>query len=175
LERGKRIELSASAWKAEVLPLYEPRINNFMYITYIDFPNVPEHLLESIEDIVNKPRCESIVTQNYFQTRLVNKNLEDWLEKNLPCKFMVRYQIIYTGIPIHKDEGNRKLAYNYLLAQGSNNARTIIFDDSKKILQSEILPLKTWHSIKTDMYHGVFGLQKNIPRVSLSVTPSNLE
>ena len=26
MERGKRIELSASAWKAEVLPLYEPRI-----------------------------------------------------------------------------------------------------------------------------------------------------
>jgi hypothetical protein len=25
VERGKRIELSASAWKAEVLPLYEPR------------------------------------------------------------------------------------------------------------------------------------------------------
>jgi hypothetical protein len=28
MERGKRIELSASAWKAEVLPLYEPRIKN---------------------------------------------------------------------------------------------------------------------------------------------------
>ncbi len=27
LERGKRIELSALAWKAKVLPLYEPRIN----------------------------------------------------------------------------------------------------------------------------------------------------
>ena len=26
LERGKRIELSALAWKAKVLPLYEPRI-----------------------------------------------------------------------------------------------------------------------------------------------------
>ena len=26
MERGKRIELSASAWKAEVLPLYEPRM-----------------------------------------------------------------------------------------------------------------------------------------------------
>ena len=25
LERGKRIELSALAWKAKVLPLYEPR------------------------------------------------------------------------------------------------------------------------------------------------------
>ncbi len=31
MERGKRIELSASAWKAEVLPLYEPRIVLFIY------------------------------------------------------------------------------------------------------------------------------------------------
>ena len=28
LERGKRIELSALAWKAKVLPLYEPRIDS---------------------------------------------------------------------------------------------------------------------------------------------------
>ena len=27
MEQGKRIELSASAWKAEVLPLYEPCVN----------------------------------------------------------------------------------------------------------------------------------------------------
>ena len=172
MERGKRIELSASAWKAEVLPLYEPRINKFMYITYLDFPNIPEELLESIEDIINKPRYESVVTQNFFQTRLVNKNLEDWLEKNLPCKFMVRYQIIYPGLPIHKDMGNRKLAYNYLLSLGGNNVKTMIFDESKKLLQSETLPLKTWHSIKTDMYHGVFGIQSETPRIALSVTPS---
>jgi hypothetical protein len=67
--------------------------------------------------------------------------------------------------------GNRKLAYNYLLEQGGNNVKTMIFDDSKKLLQSETLPLRTWHSIKTDMFHGVFGLYKDIPRVSLSITP----
>ena len=142
-----------------------------MYITYLSFPNIPEDLLESVEDILNKPRCESIVTQDHFQTRLVNKNLEDWLEKNLPCKFMVRYQIIYYGLPVHKDMGNRKLAYNYLLALGGSNIKTLIFDDSKKILQSETLPLRTWHSIKTDMFHGVFGLYKDTPRISLSITP----
>ena len=27
MERGNRIELSALAWKAKVLPLYEPRID----------------------------------------------------------------------------------------------------------------------------------------------------
>ena len=142
-----------------------------MYITYLDFPNIPEDLLESVEDILNKPRYESVVKQDYFQTRLINKNLEDWLEKNLLFKFSVRYQIIYTGLPIHKDMGNRKLAYNYLLAQGGDNVKTIILDDSKKLLQSETLPLRTWHSIKTDMYHTVVGVKHNTPRVALSITP----
>jgi hypothetical protein len=142
-----------------------------MYITYLSFSNIPNDLLESIEDILTKPQCDSIVTQDYFQTRFIDKNLKNWLEKNLLFKFSVRYQIIYPGLPIHKDMGNRKLAYNYLLSLGGNNVKTMIFDDTKKLLQSEILPLKTWHSIKTDMYHGVFGLQKDNPRVSLSVTP----
>ena len=146
-----------------------------MHITYLSFPDIPDDLLESIEDILNKPRYESVVKQDFFQTRLINKNLEDWLERNLSFKFSVRYQIIYPGLPIHKDMGNRKLAYNYLLAQGGNNVKTMIFDNTKKLLQSEILPLRTWHSIKTDMYHGVFGIQKDNPRVALSVTPINLE
>jgi hypothetical protein len=141
------------------------------YIENINLPTIPEKFVESIEDILNKPRGDSIVTQDYFQTRFIDKNLKNWLENNLLFKFSVRYQIIYPGLPIHKDMGNRKLAYNYLLSLGGNNVKTMIFDDTKKLLQSEILPLKTWHSIKTDMYHGVFGLQKDNPRVSLSVTP----
>jgi hypothetical protein len=142
-----------------------------MYITYLDFPNIPEDLLESIDDILNKPRLISVGEQDYFQTRPLNKNLEDWLKNNLPCKFITRYQIIYPNLPIHKDRGNRRLAYNYLLSLGGNNVKTIIFDETKKMLQSEILPLMTWHSIKTDMYHGVFGVQNETPRISLSVTP----
>ena len=31
MERGRRIELLALAWKAKVLPLYEPRINTCMH------------------------------------------------------------------------------------------------------------------------------------------------
>jgi hypothetical protein len=141
------------------------------YIDYLTLPDLPEDLLESVEDIINKPRKNSVVKQDYFQARPISDELQDWLEKNLPFKFIAQYQIIYLGLPIHKDEGNRKLAYNYILAQGGNNVKTMIFDDDKKLLQSETLPLKTWHSIKTDMFHGVFGLQSNNPRVSISVTP----
>ena len=32
VERGKRIELSALAWKAKVLPLYEPRVGLFNHL-----------------------------------------------------------------------------------------------------------------------------------------------
>lgn len=145
------------------------------YIEYINLPTIPEELLESVEDIINKTRTNSIVTQDFFQGRPISDKLQVWLENNLSFDFVAQYQIIYNGIPIHKDEGNRKLAYNYLLEQGGNKVTTVIFDDDKKLLQSEILPLKTWHSIKTDMYHGVFGLPRNNPRVSLSVTPLNLE
>jgi hypothetical protein len=141
------------------------------YIEYINFPSLPNELLDPIENIINSTRINSIVKQDFFQGRPVSNQLQDWLEKNLSFNFVAQYQIIYSGIPIHKDMGNRKLAYNYLLVLGGSNVKTVIFDDSKKILQSEILPLRTWHSIKTDMFHGVFGLQKDNPRVSLSVTP----
>lgn len=142
------------------------------YIENLSLPNVPDDLLESVEDIINKPRGNSIVTQDYFQARPISNELQYWLEKHLPFKFIAQYQIIYPGLPIHKDMGNRKVAYNYLLSQGGNNVKTVIFDESKKILQSEILPLKSWHSIKTDMFHGVFGIMKDTPRISLSLTPS---
>jgi len=141
------------------------------YIENLSLPNVPDDLLESVEDIINKPRGNSIVTQDYFQARPISNELQNWLEKNLPFKFIAQYQIIYLGLPIHKDEANRKLAYNYLLSQGGNKVSTLVFDDNKTLLQSEILPLKTWHSIKTDMYHGVFGLIKDTPLISLSITP----
>ena len=140
-------------------------------IQYINLPCVPEELIESNKTIINSTRTNSIVKQDFFQGRPISIELQDWLEKNLSFDFVAQYQVIYAGIPVHKDMGNRKLAYNYLLSLGGDNVKTMIFNESKKILQSEILPLKTWHSIKTDMFHGVFGLYKDTPRISLSITP----
>ena len=36
MERDKRIELSALAWKAKVLPLYEPRFKKYLLSTTND-------------------------------------------------------------------------------------------------------------------------------------------
>ena len=37
VERGRRIELLALAWKAKVLPLYEPRIISFIILDIVSF------------------------------------------------------------------------------------------------------------------------------------------
>ena len=38
MERGKRIELSALAWKARVLPLYEPRFDTLVRLGGLEPP-----------------------------------------------------------------------------------------------------------------------------------------
>ena len=143
------------------------------YIKYLDFPKIPEDLLESVEDILNKPRFISIVKADYFQTRPINQNLQDWLTNHLAFEFDARYQLIYTGLPIHKDLA-RTIAYNYLLVSGGHDVKTIIYDNDKNILETYIIPLKTWHSINTDMYHGVDGILLNNVRVALSITPKTI-
>ena len=61
MERGRRIELLALAWKAKVLPLYEPRINIFMY-TYdaITKTGIQIHL-----SMTNKNTCYIYVNDIY--------------------------------------------------------------------------------------------------------------
>ena len=56
------------------------------YLQYINFPLVPEYLLESHDDILNKQsKVESIVNENYqyFQTKPVNNDLLIWTKNTL--------------------------------------------------------------------------------------------
>ena len=41
MERGRRIELLALAWKAKVLPLYEPRIKKMERLVRIELTSEP--------------------------------------------------------------------------------------------------------------------------------------
>lgn len=147
-----------------------------MYIKYLNFPQVPEHLLESVEDILAKPPEDMVV--RYFETfqfKPVKQELVDWLNNNIKGKFYAKYQIIFHGIPIHKDHpafpGDRRIAYNYIIDTGGSTVITSVYDDDKNLIQSEHLPAKTWHSLVVERYHGVEGINPDHPRVALTVTP----
>jgi hypothetical protein len=142
------------------------------YIEYLDLPKIPEHLLESIQDIIIKSpkNFSSVATEYpYFKTRYINDDLQSWLQSIFYFKVYAQYQLIYNGLPIHIDKNNRVTAYNYLLNAGGDNVKTSIYDNNYKILQSERIDLKRWHRINTGMLHGVHGIQSNNVRVSLSL------
>jgi len=147
-----------------------------MYIKFLDYPQIPEELLVPIEEILAKPPEENMVKDfEYFWNKRINPELEEWLRSKFKMKFYAYYQVIHPNIPIHTDKpafkNDRKIAFNYLLALGGDNVITSVYDKDYKVLQSECLPLKTWHSLRVEMLHGVSGIADDKLRVALSVTP----
>ena len=142
------------------------------YIEYLNLPSIPEHLIESIQDIINKPpKNFSNVSSEYayFKTKYVNDDLKSWLQSIFDFEIYPQYQLVYKGLPIHTDKGNRILAYNYLLDTGGTNVITKVYDDKYKLLQAEKLELKRWHCINTGMLHGVHGIQPDKVRIAISI------
>lgn len=152
-----------------------------MYIRYLNFPTVPEHLIEPLTDIVDGPFT---VDAGYFKSRSVNNTLLLWLQTIFPFDLSATYQIISHELPIHKDVSvainghycvdDRILAINYLLDAGGNNITTQVYEeDQRTILQSENIIEKQWHYLDVAKYHGVSGLPQKSNRISISVTVKN--
>lgn len=137
-------------------------------LDYVDLPKIPDFLLPSISEIIASPRQPSVVKYDLFQTRKVNDDLHDWLKHNMHMDFHPQFQLIYNGIPIHKDIA-RNSCYNYLLDTGGENVKTIVYDESKlRILKALHIPLKTWYYLNTTLFHTV----KNIETVRIALSLS---
>lgn len=145
------------------------------HIEYLDLPPVPQQFIKPVEEIIALP--PKIMTevpeayQNVFNTRYVEDELNEWLKTIFDFPMFAQYQLIYRGIPVHKDKSNRLLAYNFLLATGGDNVITTIYDDNMKLLQFEKLPTHRWHRIETGYFHGVHGIAIGSVRCSISITP----
>ena len=142
------------------------------YLVYLDLPTIPEELLESIEEIINKPPKEHTNVPahfTYFETRPVNPRLTEWMNDIFKTSIGAQYQIVKPNITIHKDIG-RNVAFNYLLKTGGD-AHTCFFDDDKHLLHMEKIPVNRWHRIRTDVYHNVIGVTSD--RVSVSMMLSD--
>jgi hypothetical protein len=75
LERGNRIELSALAWKAKVLPLYEPRINSLMkYYAPIPLDNL-KTIQEKVFSLFPKEKLYANMTSLFYIPNDINSFL----------------------------------------------------------------------------------------------------
>lgn len=142
------------------------------YIEYLDLPKIPTHLIDSVESIINmSPKSNSNVAADYpyFKTKNVNDDLKSWLQSLFDFEIFPQYQLVYNGLPIHIDKGNRVVAFNYLLDTGGDSVKTAVYDSNYKLLQCETLEVSRWHRINTGMLHGVHGIHRDRVRVAISI------
>jgi hypothetical protein len=147
-----------------------------MFIDYVDLPTIPEHLLETTNDIIARPplgvrSTYGIVKTTYdVQRRKINDNLQEWLQSI--CEFQVnaQYLLLNSAVPIHKDPPFRPQAYNYILDPGGLDVATNVYSEDKStILKSLVIPAKTWYCLDTGLWHGVTGINPNSWRVLVTI------
>lgn len=140
------------------------------FVQYLDLPAVPPSLIEPLQVVVDKPPRNSWFSKPPFSTRDCSPELTIWLRNNITLRklFHAQYQLVWTGLRIHKDNG-RLEAFNYLLNSGGENIKTLFYDDDKQCLHEEIIPLQRWHRIDTSQYHNVL-VQPNQIRLAISLT-----
>jgi hypothetical protein len=152
-----------------------------MYIEYLNFPTVPEHLIKSPEYVLTGP---FEFNTSYFKSKTVNRDLMDWLQIIFPFEFTALYTISYHTLPIHKDVGiteeacptvgDRSIAINYVINTGGNNVTTQVYDeDQLTVLKSEKISKQKWHYLTVDKFHGVTGILPYDKRFSISITVLN--
>ena len=142
-----------------------------MYIDLIDFPNVPDELLESPADIISKT---SVTITTYksgtsIQRKNISKELTDWLQSVGKFTGEAQYLILNYCSPIHRDPPKRIQSYNYIICTGGPTVSTNVYDDDQNVLKSLVIPEKTWYCLDTGRLHSVRGILPNIWRVLLTV------
>jgi hypothetical protein len=198
LERGKRIELSASAWKAEVLPLYEPRINNQMkYYAPIYIKNL-KTIQEKVFNLFPKDILEKKVNNLFYIPNNINVFLNiPELKQGLdelgwtPYVFLFAFYIVQptSGTTVHIDSGEMVHSFNVPILNCDNTyvnfystteqpVMTTYVEYDKKINYFKFNPsycelvdkleMLTPHVIKVKEVHNITNLNTG-PRITLLI------
>lgn len=79
------------------------------------------------------------------------------------------FQVVFEGIAIHRD-GNREIAYNYLIDNGGEGSCVTFYaDDKTTLVASAHIPNNMWYRMNTKMLHGVEKLTR--PRYGITINP----
>jgi len=148
------------------------------YFEYADFKSIPNDLIESLEQIINKP-TQSAFKKNYplkhypwLVTKPVKDDLKNFLDNIFPFEVGTNYQIVYNGLTIHKDT-HRIYTYLYLIELGGDEVYTNFYNDQKILIESIKFPLKQWIKLDAQTFHNVTGIPNNKVRVAVVATPKS--
>ena len=146
--------------------------NNF---EYVDFPKLPQHVIDDIYETVNKnkllnvPAGEKYPTwqsfrpskkvRNYIMS-ILNAKEEQVLEHDIHISFL------NGNLPKHNDTC-RDTAFNYVIESGGKTLTNFWSDDLETMIESHHIEEHRWHRLNVKKQHSV-DIEKN-PRVIITV------
>ena len=144
-----------------------------MYITYLDLPSIPQELLESVDEILNKPFSQGTAFDRDpdFRLKDVPNDTANYIKSIFDMDINIRYQLINRDLPLHVDKVDRRIAFNYLLDPGGENVLTNVFDNDMNLTDSIKIETHKWHRLQTSMPHLVKNIQTT--RIAISVGVPN--
>ena len=139
------------------------------YFKYVDFPQIPKELIEfDLCAIESKKNNFKNVNYPYYKKYYVNPDLNDFLKSKIDVPFIASYQVIRSGLDIHRDVG-RIECYNYILDTGGDDTRLVIYDDdAKSVLLDEYIEPFKWHWIFVKKFHNVVSIER--PRIAITLS-----
>jgi hypothetical protein len=144
----------------------------YNYIQYVNFPSIPDDILNSIElDVskyLNPTKGKTIANSNYRTSSNFNQKVNSWCQENVCKSVYWIFQWSLGDLVIHKDAGP-KTRINYLITPGGNNVLTEFFaDDKTNKVASYCVEPHRWHILKADSYHHVVNVEPPAVRFSIS-------
>jgi hypothetical protein len=147
------------------------------FYEYVDFPKVPEELLEDPEVIFKKPPLklnrhldspDNPAERKHWPVA-ISDPLYTWLKDNIfKEEILVWYTVSSGELEAHKDM--RQYCYNYILVTGGDDVVTYKKQNDKIVEYVKFEP-KRWLKLDNHVLHGTFGEFKNGPRILLQITP----
>lgn len=165
------------------------------YITFPNIPQVPEHMLEPVSDIIAKPSWngDDMNPNHLVRLKKLPNVLEEWCKSLFPNdQVFASYQLTLAGFNkiIHYDQCSRTdlrtHTFHYMLDQGGDEVYTKIYHKKPGVILNDvgsvpndkapylldvidcaIVPIKKWVRFPVDIYHSVEGILPGRYRTSV--------
>lgn len=148
----------------------EKKLTDIIYCEKVDLPLIPSHLIKSLDVIETYENLHPYPDNPVYASRVVNPDLEEWIQSLFDHPVSVRYQIIKGILPVHVDHTPTDFKLNYIVADGGDNVYTRWWDDAKNpttIVQERHLDENTWYKLNVRLPHNV--TEPESTRISITV------
>lgn len=140
-----------------------------MYIHYLNFPRIPDQIINQLSREFNQYQPKSRYGNGtYTWSDSFNIDVNNWCQQYIAESMYFGFQIINQNLPIHKDIGTL-IKLNYVIDTGGTNVVTKFWDNDKTtLLASYKIEPNRWHIFKADTFHSVENIQLNHTRFGVT-------